>query len=62
MDGEHIDADPRGVPADRGVPGRRAVAQRRVPVSVVVLGLEAADDDPGLEHGIPVVAREAFLP
>jgi hypothetical protein len=33
-----------------------------MPVSVVVLVLEVADHDPGLEQGVPVVAVEAFLP
>jgi hypothetical protein len=33
-----------------------------MPVSVVVVGLEVADDHAGLEQGVPVVAVEALLP
>ncbi len=51
-----------GAPARRSVLGRRHVAQRRVPVSLVVFGLEVADDHAGLEQGVPVVAVEALLP
>ena len=50
-----------GVPARRSVLGRRSVAQGRVSVSAVVFVLEVADDHPGLEQGVPVVAVEALL-
>ena len=50
-----------GAPADRSVLSRRAVAQRRVVVSVVVFLLEVADDHPGLEQGVPVVAVQTLL-
>ena len=51
-----------GVAALGSVLGRCSVAQGRVPVSVVVLVFEVADDHSGLGHGVPVVAVEAFLP
>ena len=51
-----------GMPARRSVLGRRSVAQGRVAVAMVVLVLEIADDHPGLEQGVPVVAVEALLP
>ena len=51
-----------GAPARRSVLDQRPVSQGRVPVSVVVLGLEVADDHAGLEQGVPVVAVEALLP
>ena len=50
-----------GTPARRSVLGRSSVAQRRVTVSMVMLVLEVADDHPGLEQGVPVVAVEALL-
>ena len=50
-----------GVPACRSVPGRRSVAQGRMAVAVVVLVFEVADDHPGLEQTVPVVAVEALL-
>src|SRR6478752_6597850 len=55
-------AGDRGVPARRSVLGRRSVAQGRVPVLLIVLMLEVADDHAGLEQGVPVVAVEALLP
>ena len=56
-------AGPRGVgvPARRSVLGWRSVTQGRMPVAVVVLVFEVADDHPGLEQGVPVVAVEALL-
>src|SRR5271165_2153923 len=50
-----------GAPACRSVPGRRSVAQGRMAVAVVVLVFEVADDHPGLEQTVPVVAVEALL-
>jgi hypothetical protein len=51
-----------GVPACRSVLGRGPVAQRGVAVSVVVFVEGFADDQAGLEQGVPVVAVEALLP
>jgi hypothetical protein len=45
-----------GVPARRSILGGRPVAQARVPVAMVVLVLEVADDHPDFEQGVPVVA------
>ncbi len=42
--------------------GAPQVAHGRVAVSMVVLGLEVADDHAGLEQGVPVFAVEALLP
>jgi H+/Cl- antiporter ClcA len=50
------------VRAHPGVLGRRQVAQRRVPVSLIVFLLEVTDDHAGLEQTVPVVAVEALLP
>ena len=40
--------------------GRRSVAQGRVSVSLIMLIFEVADDYPGLEQGVPVVAVEGL--
>lgn len=44
-----------GVAASGSVLGGCSVAQSRMPVSVVVLVFEVADDHSGLEQGVPVV-------
>ena len=49
------------VPARRSVLGRRSVAQGRVAMSLIMFELEVADDDPGLEQTVPVIAVEALL-
>ena len=51
-----------GTPARRSALGRRPVAQRRMAVSVVVVGLEVVDDHAGLEQRVRMVAVEALLP
>jgi hypothetical protein len=50
-----------GVPARRSVLGQRSVPQGRMPVSVIVLVFEVADDYPGFEQTVPVVAVKALL-
>ena len=49
------------VPARRSVLGRRSVTQGRMPVAVAVLVFEVADNHPGFEQTVPMVAIEALL-
>lgn len=50
------------VGAGRSVLGRCSVAQRRMPVPPIVVGLEIADHHPRLEQAGPVIAVQALGP
>ncbi|WP_414685286.1 hypothetical protein [Mycobacterium sp.] len=46
------------MPARRSVLGWRSVTQGRMPMLVIVFVFEVADDHPGFEQAVPVVAVE----
>ena len=51
-----------GVAAGRAVLGRGQVAERRVPMSLVLVGFEVSDHDSGFQQTGPMVAVGAFMP